>query len=105
MLYNREQTLLEHTAGDSLSLVAMEGGTAPCRPGLGGSEARGRREGERRREQSRRAGAGAIAPLSFVLADARGGRRAGARWRAGVGREGWGGSDVACFYWSTRRLK
>jgi hypothetical protein len=37
-----------------------------------------------------------------------GGRRAGARRRAGVGvreREGWGGSDVTRFDWSTRTIR
>jgi hypothetical protein len=69
--------------------VPMGGGTAPL-------------SALRRERGERRAGAGAIAPLSPTLA---GGRQAGARRRVGVGREEWGGSDVARFYWSTRRLK
>jgi hypothetical protein len=51
----------------------------------------------------------ALSPCSRLRWQARGGwRRAGARRRAGVGmrgREGWGGSDVERFYWSTRTIR
>jgi hypothetical protein len=56
----------------------------PYRRGAGGRRAGGGRVGERGRDGSRRAGAGAIAPLTPALAGARG-REAGgsvaARWR------------------------
>jgi hypothetical protein len=72
-----------------LRLVPMGGGTAPCRPGSGGSEARGGREGERRREQSRRT---SIVPLSPALAGVQGRKADGSeaarwRWARGVGQE------------------
>ncbi|PVH64743.1 hypothetical protein PAHAL_2G348900 [Panicum hallii] len=54
--------------GAELRLVLVP---PPSRSGSGGSEARGGREGERRREQSHQAGAGAIAPFSSTLTGAR----------------------------------
>jgi hypothetical protein len=89
----------------SLRLVPTGGGTAPL-------SARHRREtGGRERE-------GGIHPVgrertlssrSRPCWQARGGgRRAGAKRRASVsvhGRQGWGGSDVARFDWSTQRRK
>jgi hypothetical protein len=79
------------------------------RPPIGPAQARARREaGEREREggSSTAGRERALSPHSRPRWQTRGGgRRAVARRCAGVGREGWGGSDVTCFYWSTWRLK
>jgi hypothetical protein len=101
-LYGRWSTVF--SLSYVLRLVPTAAVSPPYRHGSGGSEAGGEREGERRRDRSRRAGA--LSPHSRPHWQAREGRRrAGARRRAGVGREGWGGSDVTRFYWSTWRLK
>jgi hypothetical protein len=74
-------------------------------PPVGPAQAGARREGERRREQSRRAGAGAIAPLSSALAGARRREAGGSkvvRWRR---RARVRGRDVARFDWSTRTIR
>jgi hypothetical protein len=80
----------------------MGGGTAPL-------SAQPRREaGEREREggSSIAGRERALSPHSHPRWQVRGGgRRAVARRYAGVGREWWGGSDVARLYWSTWRLK
>jgi hypothetical protein len=51
---------------------------------------------------------GGIHPAGWEWGDSAWSRprwQAGARRRVSVGREGWGGSNVTRFYWSTRRLK
>jgi hypothetical protein len=85
----------------------MGGGTAPLSARRGQEAVEWEREGGMDPAGRERA----LSPRSHLRWQARGagrGRRAGARRRAGVGvrgREGWGGSDVARFYWSTRTIR
>jgi hypothetical protein len=92
-----------------LRLVPMGGGTTPLSTPLSARRRREVGEWEREGGMDPAGRERVLSPRSHPRWQACGdGRRVGARRRAGVGvrgREGWGGSDVAYFDWSTRTIR